>query len=138
MKQVPLLWQMRAAVSKDGRVAKFFLTFKGGQNTAFAIPFHKMGLFMRAVSSTLGAMADRLDASKTAEIAEGLAQLKPLSIKTVAYGRDAESGERLLWIETTESGPFAFRLTRDAAIALADVSQPSTDAGEFGIKKVAM
>jgi hypothetical protein len=32
---------MRGAVSNDGRIAKFFLTFKGGQHSAFAIPFHK-------------------------------------------------------------------------------------------------
>src|SRR5215203_4588539 len=44
MKVVPLVWQMRAAVSGDGRIAKFFLTFKGGQHSAFAVPFHKTGL----------------------------------------------------------------------------------------------
>lgn len=125
MKVIPLLWQMRAAVSNDGRIAKFFLTFKGGQHSAFAIPFHKAGLFIKAIRSTIAMMSDRLAAQKpdaTAEIAEGLGQA--LTVKNIVSGKDAETEEKLLWIETVESGPFAFRLTPDAADMLADVVRP--------------
>src|SRR3954449_10482047 len=76
MKVVPLLWQMRAAVSSDGRIAKFFLTFKGGQHSAFAMPFHKAGLFIKAIRSTIAMMSDRMAAAPKpdaiAEITEGL------------------------------------------------------------------
>jgi len=109
---------MRAAVSKDGRVAKFFLTFKGGQHSAFSVPFHKVGLFLKAIRSTIAMMSDRLAAQgphATAEIAEGLGQA--LSVRNIVSGKDAETGEK----ETVESGPFAFRLTPDAAHKLADV-----------------
>ena len=119
---------MRAAVSRDGRIAKFFLTFKGGQHSAFAVPFHKAGLFLKAIRSTIAMMSDRMAAQKsdaTAAIEEGLAHA--LSVKTIASGRDAETGEKLLWIETVEGGPFAFRLTSEAAGMLADVVR--TDGG---------
>ena len=76
MKVVPLLWQMRAAVSNDGRIAKFFLTFKGGQHSAFAVPFHKAGLFLKAIRGTLAMMSDRMATAPKpdgiAEITEGL------------------------------------------------------------------
>src|SRR6476620_7727399 len=99
MKPVPLLWQMRAAVSRDGRIAKFFLTFKGGQHSAFAVPFHKAGLFLNAIKSTIAMMSDRMAAQEpdaTSEITEGLGHA--LTVKTIASGRAAETGEKLLWI----------------------------------------
>ena len=58
------------------------------------------------------------DAQAAAEISEGLAEA--LSVKAVASGRN-EAGERLLLIETVESGAFAFRLTHDAAEMLIDI-----------------
>jgi hypothetical protein len=114
MKVVPPLLKMRAQISDDGRVARFFLLFNGGLNSAFAVPFHKAGLFLRAVRNTVATMATRLaanEADTAAEISEGLAEA--LSIKAVASGRN-DAGERLLWIETVESGAFAFRLSHEA------------------------
>ena len=129
MKTIPPLLKMRAQVSEDGRVARFFLLFNGGLHSSFSIPFHNAGLFQRAISNTITTMAGRVaahDAAAAAEISEGLAE--GLSVKAVASGRD-ESGERLLWIETVESGAFAFRLTHDAAEMLIDiVSQNGNDA----------
>jgi hypothetical protein len=122
VKAVPPLLQMRAQISDDGRVVRFHLLFKGGLNSAFAIPFNKIGLFLKAIRNTVAAMAARLavhDASAAAEISEGLAD--PLSIKTVASGRNPETGERLLWIETVEGGPFAFRLSSDIMEMLKDI-----------------
>jgi hypothetical protein len=52
-----------------------------------------------------------------------------LSVKNIVSGRDGETGEKLLWIETVESGPFAFRLTPDAAGMLADVVRPDVRGG---------
>ena len=128
MKIIPHLWQMRAAISSDGRLARFFLTFKGGQHSAFALPFHKIGSFLRAVRNVAAAMSERLAAqqpSATAEVAEGLGNA--LTVKTVASGRDAETGEKLLWIETEESGPFAFRLNSETANLLAEVVRSDTE-----------
>lgn len=121
MKVVPPLVKMRAQVSDDGRVARFFLLFNGGLNSAFTVPFHKAGLFLRAIRNTVATMANRLavnEADAAAEISEGLAEA--LSIKAVASGRN-ETGDRLLWIETVESGAFAFRLSEDAVEMLIDV-----------------
>ncbi len=51
LKPVPSLHKMRSLVSDDGRIAQFFLLFKGGQNAGFSIPFHKIGLFITAIKN---------------------------------------------------------------------------------------
>jgi hypothetical protein len=110
----PPLLKMRTLVSEDGRWASFFLLFTTGQNTAFSIPFNKIGLLLKAVKTVIKTMADRIAARgafSTDEVAEGLA---------IESGRDADTGDKLLWIETTDSGVFAFRLSGPAKEALAD------------------
>jgi hypothetical protein len=117
----PPLLKMRTLVSEDGRWARFFLLFTTGQNTAFSIPFNKIGLLLKAVKTVIKMMADRIAARgafSTEEVAEGLAE--PITIKAIESGRDADTGDKLLWIETTDSGVFAFRLSGPAKEALAD------------------
>jgi hypothetical protein len=117
----PPLLKMRTIVSEDGRWARFFLLFTTGQNTAFSIPFNKIGLLLKAVKTVIKTMADRIAARgafSTEEVAEGLAE--PITVKAIESGRDADTGDKLLWIETTDSGVFAFRLSGPAKEALAD------------------
>lgn len=128
MKFVPPLDRMRTIVSEDGRVVRFFLMFKGGQHSAFAIHFNKVGLFLRAINNTMGTMSARLSRDPEAasvEIIDGLAEA--LVVTAVAAGRN-EAGEKLLWIETNDSGAFSFRLTDEARVMLADAVQE--DVGE--------
>ncbi len=121
MRPVPVLIKMRSVISDDGRLARFFLMFKGGQNAAFALSFDKIGLLLTAIRNVIRTMTARVNASEATsatQIAEGLAD--PMSVRTVAAGKDLESGARLLWIETIESGAFAFRLTEDTKALLVD------------------
>src|SRR5262245_66231962 len=107
----PPLIRMRSVVSDDGRSVRFFLLFQTGQNSAFSLPFSKIGLFYNAVRNVVGTMGQRVAArggSDAAEISEGLADA--VTVKAVATGRDAESGDKVLWIGTAASGPFASRL----------------------------
>jgi hypothetical protein len=58
-------------------MGSFFLLFTTGQNTAFSIPFSKIGLFLKAVKTVIRTMADRIAARgafSTEEVAEGLAE----------------------------------------------------------------
>jgi hypothetical protein len=126
----PPLSKMRTIVSEDGRLARFFLLFKTGQNAAFSLPFNDIGLFLRAVKNVIRTMADRISARgafSSAEIADGLADA--LTVKVVASGRDANTGDRLLWIETTDCGVFTFRLNREATEMVADALRDDDEAG---------
>ena len=117
----PPLLKMRSIVSEDGRWARFFLLFKTGQNAAFSLPFSDIGLFLKAVRSVISTMTDRIAARggfSSAQIADGLAEA--VTVKAVASGRDAETGDRLLWVETSDSGVFTFRLDQAATELLAD------------------
>jgi hypothetical protein len=123
MKRVatPPLLKMRSLVSEDGRWARFFLLFTTGQNTAFSIPFSKIGLLLKALKTVIRTMAERIAARgafSTEEVAEGLAE--PITVKGIESGRDADTGDKLLWIETTDSGVFAFRLSGTVKEDLAD------------------
>jgi hypothetical protein len=112
---------MRTIVSEDGRWARFFLLFTTGQNTAFSIPFRKIGLLLKALKTVIRTMADRIAARgpfSTEEVAEGLAE--PITVKAIESGRDADTGDKLLWIETADSGVFAFRLSGPVKEVLAD------------------
>jgi hypothetical protein len=124
MKTIPTppLLKMRTIISEDGRWARFFLLFTSGQNTAFAIPFSKIGLYLNAIKNVIRSMADRIAARgafSTEEVAEGLSE--PVPVKGVQSGRDEETGEKLLWVETTDSGVFAFRLSGEVTETLRDV-----------------
>jgi hypothetical protein len=123
MKKVttPPLLKMRSIVSEDGRWARFFLLFTSGQNAAFSVPFNKIGLFLKAVKSVISTMVDRIAARgalSSAELVEGLAE--PLSVTGIESGRDADTGEKLLWVETADSGVFAFRLSGQMTETLKD------------------
>jgi hypothetical protein len=127
----PPLLKMRSIVSEDGRWARFFLLFKTGQNAAFSLPFSDIGLFLKAVKSVIKTMTDRIAARgafSSAEIADGLAEA--VSVKSVASGRDATTGDRLLWVETDNSGVFAFRLNREATEMVAEALRDDQDAGK--------
>lgn len=66
-------------------------------------------------------MADRIAARgglSTEEVADGLAE--PITVKGIESGRDADTGDKLLWLETTDSGVFAFRLGGPVKKALAN------------------
>jgi hypothetical protein len=124
----PPLLKMRSVVSEDGRWARFFLLFRTGQNAAFSLPFDKIGLFLKAIKSVIRTMADRIAARgafSSADVAEGLAEA--VTIKGVATGRDADTGEKLLWVETIDSGAFAFRLSGEAREMLADALRDDED-----------
>ena len=117
----PPLLKMRSVVSEDGRWARFFLLFKTGQNAAFSLPFSDIGLFLKAVKSVTRTMTDRVAARgefSSAEIADGLAEA--VTVKSVARGRDTETGDRLLWVETNDSGVFSLQLSREATEMVAD------------------
>jgi hypothetical protein len=97
------------------------LLFKTGQNAAFSLPFSDIGLFLKAIKNVIRTMAERIAARgafSSGEIAEGLAEA--VTVKSVASGRDANTGDKLLWIETADSGVFAFRLNQDATEMVAD------------------
>jgi hypothetical protein len=73
-------------------------------------------------------MADRIAARgafSSAEIADGLAEA--VTVKSVASGRDADTGDRLLWVETTDSGVFAFRLNEQAVEMFTDALRGDED-----------
>jgi hypothetical protein len=124
----PPLLKMRSVVSDDGRWARFFLLFKTGQNAAFSLPFNTIGLYLKAVKNVIRTMADRIAARgafSSAEIADGLAEA--VTVKSVASGRDADTGDRLLWVETTDSGVFAFRLNEQAVEMFTDALRGDED-----------
>jgi hypothetical protein len=129
----PPLLKMRTLVSEDGRWARFFLLFKTGQNTAFSIPFSKIGLLLKALKTVIKTMADRIAARgpfSTEEVAEGLAE--PITVNGIESGRDADTGDKLLWVETTDSGVFAFRLSEPVKEALADALHENETGDEIG------
>ncbi len=124
----PPLLKMRSIVSEDGRWARFFLLFKTGQNAAFSLPFNEIGLFLKAVKTVVRTMADRIaarGAPSSAEIREGLADA--VTVKAVATGRDADTGDKLLWVDTIDSGAFAFRLNGQATEMLTDALRDDED-----------
>jgi hypothetical protein len=126
----PPLLKMRSVVSEDGRLARFFLLFKTGQNAAFSLPFRDIGLFLKAVKSVIRTMADRIAARgafSSVEIANGLAEA--VTVKSLASGRDAETGDQLLWVETTDSGVFSFRLDEEATEMLIDALRDVEEEG---------
>ena len=55
-------------------MARFFLLFTTGQNTAFSIPFSKIGLLLKMVKTVIRTMAAS-GAFSSEEVAEGLADL---------------------------------------------------------------
>ena len=123
MKLVPSLEKMRSVISDDGRVARFFLLFNGGQNSAFALHYSKMALLLGAIKNTIRTMSARLrshNESAAAEMSEILAA--PQTVETVVTGRD-ESGEAILLIETSDSGSLSLRLTSEARGMLQDALQ---------------
>jgi hypothetical protein len=125
----PPLLKMRSVVSEDGRWARFFLLFKTGQNAAFSLPFNTIGLYLKAVKNVIRTMSDRIAARgafSRADIAEGL--VEAVTVKAVASGRDAETGDRLLWVETTDSGVFTFRLDHGATEMFTDALRDDEDA----------
>jgi hypothetical protein len=125
----PPLLKMRSNVSDDGRWARFFLLFTTGQNTAFSLPFNKIGLFLKAVKAVIRTMADRIAARgafSREEISEGLAEA--VTVKSVASGRDAETGDKLLWLETVDSGVFAFRLDGETREMVTDALRDDEEA----------
>jgi hypothetical protein len=125
----PPLIKMRSVVSDDGRSVRFFLLFQTGQNSAFSLPFNKIGLFYNAIKNVVGQMGQRVAArggSDAAEISEGLADA--VTVKAVATGRDADTGDKLLWIETSDGGPFAFRLNHEATEMLAEALREDEEA----------
>ena len=86
-------------------LSSLFLLFTTGQNAAFSLPFSKIGLFLKTIKSVIRTMADRIAARgafSSAEVAEGLSE--PVTVKGIESGRDADTGEKLLWVETTDSG----------------------------------
>jgi hypothetical protein len=120
----PPLVKMRSVVSDDGSLVRFFLLFQTGQNSSFSLPFNKIGLFYNAIKNVVGTMGQRVAArggSDAAQISEGLADA--VSVKALATGRDAESGDKLLWIETADGAPFAFRLNGEIVAMLTDALQ---------------
>ena len=126
----PPLLKMRSVVSEDGRWARFFLLFKTGQNAAFSLPFNTIGLYLKAVKNVIRTMSDRIAARgafSNAEIADGL--VEAVTVKAVASGRDAETGDRLLWVETTDSGVFTFRLDHGATEMFTDALRDDEGAG---------
>ena len=125
----PPLIKMRSVVSDDGRSVRFFLLFQTGQNSAFSLPFNKIGLFYNAIKNVVGQMGQRVavrGGSDAAEISEGLADA--VTVKAVASGRDADTGDKLLWIETSDGGPFAFRLNAEATEMRAEALREDEDA----------
>jgi hypothetical protein len=117
----PPLVKMRSVVSDDGSSVRFFLLFQTGQNSSFSLPFSKIGLFYNAIKSVVGTMGQRVAArggSDATQISEGLADA--VSVKALATGRDADSGDKLLWIETADGAPFAFRLNGEIVEMLTD------------------
>jgi hypothetical protein len=125
----PPLLKMRSVVSDDGRWARFFLLFKTGQNAAFSLPFNTIGLYLKAIKNVIRTMADRIAARgafSSAEIADGL--VEAVTVKAVASGRDAETGDRLLWVETIDSGVFTFRLDHETTEMFTDAIRDDEDA----------
>jgi hypothetical protein len=73
-------------------------------------------------------MSDRIAARgafSDTEIAEGL--VEAVTVKAVASGREAATGDRLLWVETT-SGVFTFRLDHGATEMFTDALRDDEDA----------
>ena len=124
----PPLIKMRSVVSDDGNSVRFFLLFQTGQNSSFSLPFNKIGLFFGAIKNVVDTMGRRIAArggSDAAEVSQGLADA--VTVKAVASGRDAETGDTLLWIETEDGGPFAFRLTGETAEMLTEALREDED-----------
>jgi hypothetical protein len=129
----PPLLKMRTMISEDGRWARFFMLFTSGQNTAFSIPFSKIGLFLNVIKSVIRSMAHRIAARgafSSEEVAEGLSE--PICVKGVESGRDGDTGEKLLWVETDDSGVFAFRLNDEVKKTLRDALDDEEVGGESG------
>jgi hypothetical protein len=85
---------------------------------------------LKAVKNVIRTMSDRIAARgafSNAEIADGL--VEAVTVKAVASGRDAETGDRLLWVETTDSGVFTFRLDHGATEMFTDALRDDEGAG---------
>ena len=121
----PPLLKMRSVVSEDGRWARFFLLFKTGQNAAFSLPFNTIGLYLKAVKNVIRTMSDRIAARgafSNAEIADALVGSRPS--RAAGMPRLA-----LLWVETTDSVVFTFRLDHGATEMFTDALRDDEGAG---------
>jgi hypothetical protein len=110
----PRLARIRSFFSIDGQFAEFYILNKKGASLSFTIPFAELGLLMAAFQKAARQMGERLNANghaSAAQVAEGLANAAPVT--AVAMGKDADSGDALLWLETTEAGPLSVRLTSE-------------------------
>lgn len=119
MKTVPLLDKMRTVVSDDGRIAKFFLMFKGGQHAAFYLQFSKIGLLINAIRNVARVMhirIERADEVHAAEAAQGMSDAA--TVVAIGAGRDAESGNRVICLETADNGSFSFNLSPEMSESL--------------------
>ena len=138
----PSLARVRYFVSPDTHAAQFTLTSKGGREFNFTIPYEDIGVLIASVIKAARAMADRLpgkpEPSKPA--IASLLSTAPM-VTAVALGRDAENGDTLLWLETSDGGGVAHRFSSETlerleqALArhrptLEGLSRPYNDAAE--------
>ena len=131
----PALVRIRYFLSHDARFAQFLLTNKAGQNFSFTVPFGEIGVLIGSIQKAARAMAAHLhkkEERSRAAIASALSTAP--AVTAVALGRDAETGDTLLWVETTEGGGAAYRLGDDSFKLLdnALAQHRSTSAREAG------
>jgi hypothetical protein len=126
----PRLARLRSSLSHDGQSAQFVMMNKAGGNVAFTVPFSEFGALMGAFQNIASQMSGRLaehQSAIAAQVAEGLAA--PMPVTAIAMGRDARTGDGLLWLES-ESGGVSLRLTQNILEELRRVlDQHSNESG---------
>ena len=111
----PALVRIRYHLSFDARFAQFLLINKAAQAFGFTVPFGEIGVLIGSIQKAARAMAAHLgkrEERSSAAIASALSTAPALT--AVALARDAETGDALLWLETTEGGGAAYRLGGEA------------------------
>jgi hypothetical protein len=101
-------------VSDDGQVVQFHFLNRTGANLLFTVSFSEIGVLLKSIQHSAKKMSDRLVANgKAAEdqVAQGLANATTVS--AVALGKDSDTGDALLWVETADQGPMSFRMSED-------------------------
>jgi hypothetical protein len=116
----PFLAKLSTVISDDGRFARFTAVTKLGQNLSFVLPYDRIGSLIATFQNVSRTMAERLATYGQASETASQALASAPTVRAVAMGCDADTGDMLLWLETSDGGPFSFRLDQQSVLLLED------------------
>src|SRR4028119_885657 len=94
--------KLNTQISDKGSMARFTVVVKAGQHLQFTVKYGEMGALIQSLLEAARTMRERVQASggTFSEKVATESLSRPAEVSAVALGRDAESGDTLLWIET--------------------------------------